>query len=283
MKLGWFVLQTLTGQEQKVQRLIDAKSKEEGLAEEIGEVLMPTERVTSVKMGKKTTIVKKLFPGYLFIQAAVYQDDRKTRNEPVWSFIKGIQGVIGFLGGEPPREMPASEVEAIRGQATELQEKPKPKIIFEPGEMVAFGLVAPSREVAQVVGAVDVILVVAVAPDAEFGMGAAHGCGPFGRKSRDAQRLSRGAGVGFETGDEVREIALAQRLHVADVMAAVDVEADQQKTLLDAPCAAVGAFPAVHVGEGQIAVADARRAGEVFDGGLVFEPHGSEFHRIIRR
>ena len=136
MKLGWFVLQTLTGQEQKVQRLIDAKSKEEGLAEEIGEVLMPTERVTSVKMGKKTTIVKKLFPGYLFIQAAVYQDDRKTRNEPVWSFIKGIQGVIGFLGGEPPREMPASEVEAIRGQATELQEKPKPKIIFEPGEMV---------------------------------------------------------------------------------------------------------------------------------------------------
>lgn len=86
--------------------------------------------------------------------------------------------------------------------------------------------------------------------------------------------MSRGAGVGFETGDEVREIALAQRLHVADVMATVDVEADQQKTLLDAPCAAVGAFPAVHVGEGQIAVADARRAGEAFDGGLVFEPHG---------
>ena len=136
MRQGWFVLQTLTGQEQKVQKLIDAKSQEEGLADQIGEVLMPTERVTSVKMGKKTTVVKKLFPGYLFIQAAVYQEDRKTRNEQVWSFIKGIQGVIGFLGGEPPREMPAAEVEAIRGQATELQEKPKPKVIFEPGEMV---------------------------------------------------------------------------------------------------------------------------------------------------
>jgi len=137
MKQGWFVLQTLTGQEQKVQKLIEAKSKEEGLADQIGEVLMPTERVTSVKMGKKTTIVKKLFPGYLFIQACVYADDAgKTRNEPVWSFIKGIQGVIGFLGGEPPREMPAREVEAIRGQATELQEKPKPKVKFDPGDLV---------------------------------------------------------------------------------------------------------------------------------------------------
>ena len=136
MRLGWFVLQTLTGQEQKVQRLLEAKSKELGLDASIGEVLMPTERVTSVKMGKKTTVVKKLFPGYLFIQAAVYEDDGKKRNEPVWSFIKGIQGVIGFLGGEPPREMRAAEVEAIRGQATGGQEKPKPKVDFEPGELV---------------------------------------------------------------------------------------------------------------------------------------------------
>lgn len=136
MRQGWYVLQTLTGQEQKVQRLIEAKSKEEGLADQIGEVLMPTERVMTVKSNKKKTIVKKLFPGYLFVQAAVYQDDGKQRNEPVWSFLKGIQGVIGFLGGEPPREMPASEVETIRGQAEELQEKPKPKVVFEPGEMV---------------------------------------------------------------------------------------------------------------------------------------------------
>lgn len=119
-----------------MQRLIEAKSKEEGIADQIGEVLMPTERVMTVKNNKKKTIVKKLFPGYLFVQAAVYEDDGKRRNEPVWSFLKGIQGVIGFLGGEPPREMPASEVETIRGQAEELQEKPKPKVVFEPGEMV---------------------------------------------------------------------------------------------------------------------------------------------------
>lgn len=136
MKLGWFVLQTLTGQEQKVQRLLEAKSKELGLDESIDEILMPTERVTSVKMGKKSTVVKKLYPGYLFIHAAVYEDDGKHRNEPVWSFIKGVQGVIGFLGGEPPREMKADEVEAIRGQMPGLDDTPRPRMDFEPGEMV---------------------------------------------------------------------------------------------------------------------------------------------------
>ena len=75
-----------------MQRLIEAKSKEEGIADQIGEVLMPTERVMTVKNNKKKTIVKKLFPGYLFVQAAVYEDDGKRRNEPVWSFLKGIQG-----------------------------------------------------------------------------------------------------------------------------------------------------------------------------------------------
>lgn len=136
MKQGWYVLQTLTGQEQKVMQLIEAQAKEHGLQSKIGEVLMPTERVTSVKMGKKSTIVKKLFPGYVFIQAALYEEGGKKLHEPVWSFIKGIQGVIGFLGGEPPREMAESEIEAVRSQTTLVQEKPKPKIVFEPGEMV---------------------------------------------------------------------------------------------------------------------------------------------------
>ncbi len=119
-----------------MQRLIEARAREEGLADQIGEVLMPTERVMTVRNNKKKTVVKKLFPGYLFIQAAVYEADGKKRNEPVWSFLKRIQGVIGFLGGEPPREMPSSEVETIRGQVSELQDRPKPKVVFEPGEMV---------------------------------------------------------------------------------------------------------------------------------------------------
>jgi len=135
MKREWFVLQTLTGQEQKVRNFIEAEKRLHGLEEHLGEVLMPTEKVTSVKQGKKTTITKKLFPGYVFIECALYDEDR-TVVERVWSFIKGIQGVIGFLGGERPVPMREKEVAEIRGVATEAEAKPKPKIVFEPGEMV---------------------------------------------------------------------------------------------------------------------------------------------------
>ncbi|MBO7224014.1 MAG: hypothetical protein J6V70_07765, partial [Kiritimatiellae bacterium] len=105
----WFVLQALTGQEQKVEKLLRAQSKEQGLDIYIKDVRVPTEKVvkfTENKDGKKrkTNITKKLFPGYVFINAAVYYKGAKRGerplNEPVWSFIRSTQGVIGFLGGE---------------------------------------------------------------------------------------------------------------------------------------------------------------------------------------
>lgn len=135
MKRDWFVLQTLTGQEQKVRNFIEAEKRLQGLEEHIGELLMPTEKVSSVKQGKKTTITKKLFPGYVFLEVALYDEERKII-ERVWSFIKGIQGVIGFLGGERPVPMKEREVAEIRGAATAPEAKPKPKIVFEPGETV---------------------------------------------------------------------------------------------------------------------------------------------------
>ena len=92
-----------------------------------------------------------------------------------------------------------------------------------------------------------------------------------------------GVGVLAQQGDDRTEVAFAHGLHVADPFAAVDMEPDDEEPVDFGPCAVVNRLPAEHVGEGEVAVADARRAGEVFDGGLVFEPHGSEFHRIIRR
>lgn len=135
MKREWFVLQTLTGQEQKVCTFIEAEKRFQNMEDYIGELLMPTERVASVKQGKKTTMVKKLYPGYVFVEVALYDAERKI-SEKVWSLIKGIQGVIGFLGGERPVPLTEAEMAQIRGTASAEDAKPRPRIIFDPGDKV---------------------------------------------------------------------------------------------------------------------------------------------------
>ena len=136
IKKDWFIIQTLTGQEQKVQKLLAALKANSGFEDKIGAVLMPTERVTSVKQRKKTTITKKLFPGYLFIEAAVYKSDGRTRDDDVCFFIKNIDGIIGLIGGDHPKPMTESEVANIRGTGLETKDRPKPKIVYEPGQTV---------------------------------------------------------------------------------------------------------------------------------------------------
>ncbi len=144
--MEWFVLQALTGQEQKVEKLLKAQSKEQGLDIYIQDVRVPVEKVvkfTEDKSGKKrkTNITKKLYPGYVFINAAVYYKGAKRGerplNEPVWSFIRGIQGVIGFLGGEQrkPQPLSAEEMTSILG-ASEAGQEAKVVIPFEVGDEV---------------------------------------------------------------------------------------------------------------------------------------------------
>ena len=98
MSKQWFVLNTLTGQEQKVQKLLVAKAAEAeiDLAGMIGETLMPTVKEVSTRNGRKTTVTRKLFPGYVFAELDLYSNYRKReRNEAVWSFVNGLDGVIG--------------------------------------------------------------------------------------------------------------------------------------------------------------------------------------------
>ncbi len=146
----WFALQTLTGQEQKVVRFLESEKKLQGLTDQIGEILMPTEKVQVVRQvkvrdrktgsvhmeNKKAVVVKKLYPGYVFIEAAVYDDARRI-NEHVWSFIRGIQGVIGFVGGDPPVAMKQSDVDNLKESAEAgATGKPKPKVDYNPGDKV---------------------------------------------------------------------------------------------------------------------------------------------------
>jgi len=135
MTKQWFVLHTLTGQEQKVKRSIEARVRIEEMGEYIGEVVIPTEKVSEVKNGVKTTVTRKFFPGYVLINLVLY-DDSRTVVEPTWRFLKETAGVIGFIGGERPMPLSSAEVDAIVNQAAEKKEKVKPKVQFEPGETV---------------------------------------------------------------------------------------------------------------------------------------------------
>ncbi|MCF3650706.1 transcription termination/antitermination protein NusG [Synoicihabitans lomoniglobus] len=131
----WFALHTLSGQEGKVKKYIDKFKKIEELDDQIFEVLMPTEIVSEVKNGKKSTKTRKLYPGYVFINMRLYGEDKKLINKP-WYFVKETSGVIGFVGGENPASLRKAEVEEIRARIEAASGKEVPKVSYEVGETV---------------------------------------------------------------------------------------------------------------------------------------------------
>jgi transcription termination/antitermination protein NusG len=101
MRSQWFVLHTLSGQEQKVKDTIEKRLDAEGLSEYIDEVLVPMERVVEVRAGKKSVQNRKLYPGYVFIKVSLLDEEKRIVEKP-WYFIRDTQGVIGFVGGDRP-------------------------------------------------------------------------------------------------------------------------------------------------------------------------------------
>ena len=130
----WFALHTLSGQEGKVKTYIEKFKAAEELDDYIFEVLLPTEIVSEVKGGKKSTKVRKLYPGYVFIQMRLF-DDGKIINQP-WYFVKETTGVIGFVGGESPAPLRQSEIDEIKARLEASTGKEVPKVQFALGEEV---------------------------------------------------------------------------------------------------------------------------------------------------
>ena len=144
MEKQWFVLHTLTGQENKAFKSIEARVKLERMEDYIGRCVIPTERVTEKKDGKKRTVVKKFFPGYVLCELALYDESRgldekgkKAIYERTWQFLRETPGVIGFVGGDRPMPLKQSEIDAI------LLDKPagassveRPKVNFTVDETV---------------------------------------------------------------------------------------------------------------------------------------------------
>lgn len=135
MDKQWFVLHTLTGQENKVQESIRRRAKQEEMEEFVGEVLIPTEKISEVKKGVRSTTTRKFFPGYVLVNLALYDSERRMQ-EKSWYFIRETSGIIGFVGGERPAPLRPEEVDVILHQVEEKRESLKPKVEFEPGETV---------------------------------------------------------------------------------------------------------------------------------------------------
>jgi len=131
----WFVLHTLSGQEQKVKENIEKRMKVEEMGDFIKEVLIPTERVAEVKKGKKTTSTRKFYPGYILLHMRLL-DEKNQLVERSWYFIRETPGIIGFIGGDRPVPLKPDEVDSILAQIEERQEKIAPKVAFEKGETV---------------------------------------------------------------------------------------------------------------------------------------------------
>lgn len=130
----WFVVHTLSGHENKVRETI-LRQLELGDQLPIYEVYIPTERVSEVRQGKKTTTTRKFFPGYLLVRMDLYDGDGRI-NEKVWYFVRNVQGVLGFLGGgNRPEPLSDPEVaDLLRRDSDDA--KVKPKISYEVGENV---------------------------------------------------------------------------------------------------------------------------------------------------
>lgn len=132
----WFIVHTYSGFERKVTDSLRERAEVEGIAEKVGEILIPIENVVEMRGGKKVVTPKKSYPGYIFVELEWGTD--------VYYLVKHTPKVTGFVGissnakGLPqkPPAVPPDEVERIRRQAEETQEEPKPKFTFEKGETV---------------------------------------------------------------------------------------------------------------------------------------------------
>lgn len=135
MNTQWFVLHTLSGQEQKVKESIEKRLKAEEMGEYIKEVLVPMEKVAEVRSGKKTVTTRKLYPGYVFVDMVLLDENKRVIEKP-WYFIRDTPGIIGFVGGERPTPTSAEEIASIKSQISDSEDVERPKVQFDVGETI---------------------------------------------------------------------------------------------------------------------------------------------------
>src|SRR3954463_3343184 len=130
MSKRWYVVHAYSGFEKMVQRTLVDRIGRAGMQEKFGQILVPVEEVVEMKSGQKNISERKFFPGYVLVEMEMTDD--------TWHLVKSTPKVTGFIGGTSSKPTPISEkeVDAILQQVQEGVEKPRPKVLFENGEMV---------------------------------------------------------------------------------------------------------------------------------------------------
>ena len=130
MSMEWYVVHAYSGYENKVRETLIERIERFGMEENFGEIMVPSEEVIELRGGQERKIQRKFFPGYVLVNMVL--------NDSTWHLVKGTPRVMGFVGGTKDKPSPISETEAkeIMQQLEHGADVSKPKITFEPGEMV---------------------------------------------------------------------------------------------------------------------------------------------------
>lgn len=130
MALRWYVIHAYSNYENQVRKALEERVKRAGLEHYFGKVLVPTEEVVEMRQGQQRKSERKFFPGYVLVQMEL--------NDETWHLVKEVPRVLGFIGGTSDRPAPITEAEAetILNRVEAGVNKPRPKILFEVGEVV---------------------------------------------------------------------------------------------------------------------------------------------------
>ena len=130
MALRWYVVHAYSGFEAKVKASFEEHIKFNDMQDQFGQILIPTEEVVEMRDGHKRKSERKFFPGYVLVQMEM--------NDETWHLVKDVPKVMGFIGGTKDRPAPITEKEAqsILQSVQAGAEKPRPKVLYEAGEVV---------------------------------------------------------------------------------------------------------------------------------------------------
>jgi len=130
MALKWYVIHAYSNYENKVRQALEERIEREGLQDHFGKIIVPTEEVVEMRAGQQRKSERKFFPGYVLVQMEL--------SDVTWHMVRDVPRVLGFIGGtaDKPAAITDAEAELILDRVEDGINKPKPKVLFEVGEVL---------------------------------------------------------------------------------------------------------------------------------------------------